>query len=81
MSKPAFYVQCRLKREVRRGIFQSMVSWLPDKFAAKGRILRLKNRGEWEDGWQVMETWSKCEAEKVEARERDYLKQREVSDA
>lgn len=80
MSHSAFYVQCRLKRKVRRGIFQSMVSWLSDRFAAKGRILRLKNRGGWEDGWEVVETWTRREAEKVEAGERDHLKQREVSD-
>jgi hypothetical protein len=79
--KPAFYVQCRMRRETRPGIHQSLTSWIPEKFAEKGRILRLKNRGEWEDGWEVVETWTRREAEKVEAGERDHLKQREVSDA
>jgi hypothetical protein len=57
-----------------------MVSWIPEEKAEKGRMLRLKNHGKWEDGWEVIETWAKQKAELVEARERDHLKQRDVSD-
>lgn len=77
----AYYVQCKLKREVRPRIYQALVSWIPEEKAERGRILRLKNHDEWEDGWEVVETWVRQKAEAVEARERDYLKQREVSDA
>ena len=45
-----FYRQCRLRRET-----SEQVSYLPQKFAVTGRILRLKrDDGQWEDGWQVM---------------------------
>jgi hypothetical protein len=57
------------------------MTWLPEEKAVKGRILRLKNRNEWEEGWEIVETWTRREAKTVEACERDHLKQREVSDA
>lgn len=79
-KKTAYYVQCKMKREVQPRIYQSLVSWIPEERAQKGRILRFKNHGEWEDGWEVIETYTKKKAEFVEAQERDHLKQREVSD-
>lgn len=79
-KKTAYYVQCKMKREVQPRIHQTLMSWIPESRAEKGRILRLKNHGEWEDGWEVIETCAKKKAELVEAQERDYLKQREVSD-
>jgi len=81
MAKTAWYVQCKLRREVRPRIHQILVSWIPETRAQKGRILRLKNHDEWEDGWEVVETYGRQKANVVEARERDHLKQREVSDA
>lgn len=43
------YKQCLLHR---KGIL--MTSWLPLQFAKKSKVLKLKNKGEWEDGWTVM---------------------------
>ncbi len=44
-----FYCQCQLVQGVRH-----QTSWIPQKFAVKGRVLRLKNAdGEWENGWKV----------------------------
>jgi hypothetical protein len=58
-----------------------MISWIPEKLAIKGKIISLKNYdGVFEDGWEVMEVWTKREASLVELSERDYLKQRKVSD-
>lgn len=51
MSKKTFYRQCRLVKEGR--LFQ--VSWLPEKFAVVGKILKLRNEdnNEWDNGWLV----------------------------
>jgi len=59
-----------------------MFSWIPEKYAIRGKFLKLKNRDtkEWDDGWEVAECWSKEKATLVEARERGYLHQRSVSD-
>ena len=37
-----------------------MVSIIPDRYAVKGKILKLKNAvGNWEVGWEVMDTYTK----------------------
>ena len=42
------YVQCTLRRgQVRH------VSWIPHKYAKYGRLLRLREGDEWQDGWIV----------------------------
>lgn len=55
-------------------------SWIPKKFAVKGKYLKLKENGEWSDGWQVIEVWATRSAEEVQARRDDYLYQRKASD-
>jgi hypothetical protein len=42
------YIQCTL---VNGNSCQ--VSWIPEKFAQLGAILKLKNNGVWEDGWII----------------------------
>lgn len=56
------------------------VAWIPAKFAVLGKVIDLNEYGEWSDGWTVM--WvSKGQPQGfIEARERDYRKQRLVSD-
>lgn len=51
MSKKTFYRQCRMVKE--GCLFQ--VSWLPEKFAVVGKVLKLRNddTGEWDNGWVV----------------------------
>ena len=39
---------------LRRGS-SVQTSWLPRQFAKVGKTLRLKERGEWQDGWKVVE--------------------------
>ena len=58
-----------------------LTSWIPEKYAAKGKVLTLKNQdGEWETGWEITSTGIKKKAELVEASERAYLYQRKTSD-
>lgn len=71
------HVQCKLRR-VNGDIDHS---WIPQKFAKKGKFLKLKNEnGEWENGWEVIETWGVKASADVLARTDDYKHQREASD-
>lgn len=45
-----FYQQVKLKKGSRE-----QVSWVPDNFAKKGKVLKLKEGDTWENGWEV--TW------------------------
>ena len=75
-----FFRQCRL--ELRSpGKVSSQVSWLPEKYAVKGKYLELKNEeGEWVNGWQVMDIYARFEASKVRERSQDYKRTRKASD-
>lgn len=44
------YRQC----ELHRADDERTTSWLPEKFAVMGKILRLRIVGEWSDGWRVV---------------------------
>jgi len=75
-----FFVQCLLYKEVNVGILKT-VSWIPEKFADKGRVLKLKgDDGVWSNGWIVQETYGNNTKEFILSHERDYAHQREASD-
>ena len=70
-----YYVQCRLTRGSAR-----QTAWLPEKFAAVGRTIRL-TEGHWsEDGWQVAGIGTRLAEDYVRERSRDYLQTRKASD-
>ena len=47
------YRQCALQRAEGAGVCR-VVSFLPEKYAAVGHVLRLRDhRGQWSDGWVV----------------------------
>ena len=46
------YNLCELSRPVEGGI-QVTQRWSPNQFAVKGRHVRLKQAGEWQDHWRV----------------------------
>ena len=55
MAKVVHYRQCRLVRPVAAGEYV-VVSWIPDQFAERGRVVKLKaDDGTWSDGWRVTE--------------------------
>jgi len=58
-----FYTQCRLERQKEEGI-EVTFSWIPKKYAVKGKILRLKDV----DGWRVTNTWETMPEEYVRNR-------------
>ena len=52
-----FYRQCRLTRRLTSGVSSETVSFIPEKFAKVGTVVRLREDvgGErrWADGWEV----------------------------
>lgn len=76
-----FYVQCRLQRHRVDGFPAYKVSWIPEKFAETGRMLKIKVDGSWEKGWKVVDVWGgRLSREEINNRSRYYLTQRRSSD-
>jgi len=75
-KKDETYVQCKLKRGN-----QGTYSWLPKSFAIVGKVLKLKEGEEWEDGWVVEEAWQEKPAAQVIAASQLYKKHRKGTDA
>jgi len=48
MSKKQLYAQCGMRR---KNVFRT--SWIPQKFAKAGGVVKLKDNGKWSDGWIV----------------------------
>lgn len=58
MAKVVYYRQCRLIRPIPTGECV-VVSWIPDEFAERERVVKLKDdNGDWSDGWVVAEVGS-----------------------
>ncbi len=54
MSKKTKYKQCRLVKKTQTGQVET-VSWIPEKFAVVGGVVKLKkDDGKWENGYVVM---------------------------
>jgi len=56
------------------------VSYIPEQYAKVGKILKLKENGEWKDGWIVEKVGSRRLTEEVIERSQDYKHQRKASD-
>ena len=70
------YQQCLLVKGKR-----ATVSWIPSKFADKGKILRIKKGGVWEDGWMVLTNYGKkVDEDMLNFLENQYRDTRETSD-
>lgn len=53
MAKQIYYRQCRLIKKLPSGD-STQVSWIPEPYCVKGKVLKLKDKdGVWEDGWVV----------------------------
>lgn len=57
------YTQCiLLKGNLRQ------TSWIPAKFAVKGRVLKLRDaQDKWDDGWVVAQTYSSWSSHRVDS--------------
>lgn len=79
MSKE-FYCQCELRKRCDTGELID-IAWIPEKFAKVNKLVNIKlDDGKLDGPWKIIKVYSKVESEKIEGSERDYLKQREVSD-
>lgn len=76
MPKSEFYIQCQLKRGTTQ-----QVSWLPEKYAIKGKFLELKENDKWENGWEVMSLGNKIDGEfLIKVLHMSHKRTREASD-
>lgn len=82
MSKEEYRVQCRLRKQkpTPESGFSYQVTWLPEKFATVGRIVKLKKGEQWDDGWEVINVWQRLSAKEIRERSRYHLTQRRASD-
>lgn len=71
MAKDYMVQQCKLRRKNT-----TKVVWIPQKYAVKGKFLRLKEV----DGWEVMETFSRFSSSYQSERSTDYRHTRNFSD-
>lgn len=55
-------------------------SWVPEKFAEVGKVLKLKENGEWEDGWEVVHVGSRLDDKTINENSQLYKKHRKDSD-
>ncbi len=81
MSKDYYMKQCHFIRTVH-GRTVNLIAWIPEKFAIKDKIVKLKMGEEyWVDGWVVDAVGnSRTKSTTASERSRDYLHQREASD-
>ena len=75
-----FYCQCELRKPVSKDSYQTNIAWIPEKFAVMNKFVKIKTENGWDEGWQVTYVGAKQKADLVEAKERDYLRQRKASD-
>ena len=70
-----FYRQCKLQHADKE-----QTTWIPEKYAKKGKVVRLREKGVWIDGWVVMSVGARASKEQQEMLERSHATTRKVSD-
>lgn len=70
------YTQCTLKKDIT-----TQVSWIPQEFAKKGKILELKEGQNWQNGWEVISIGTTVTAKfLLETLHLGYKRTRKASD-
>jgi len=69
------YVQCRLGRGNT-----VQTAWIPLAFATVGLAVRLKDGGEWEDGWRVQSTGARMPDDYIRQYNHDHGRMRQATD-
>jgi hypothetical protein len=76
------FYQCTMEKK-KTNSKSVLTSWLPEKFAQKGHVIKLKNRkdGTWSDGWVIKNVGPFTRSQdEVVSRSQDYKRTRKVSD-
>jgi hypothetical protein len=78
------YKQCLLHKQVVKdgkvvGIY-SQIAYIPNNFAAKNKILELKENGKWQNGWKIISVFDFDDEEFVKASQRAHFDHRKVTD-
>lgn len=74
--KDTFYRQCFITNGKRHDVV-----WLPERFASEGKTIKIRDGGDWEDGWIVQKVSTiRLSDEEVRKNGRDHAHQREASD-
>ena len=76
MGKTVYFRQTKLTQLQGTGTLEH-VAWIPEEFARIGAPLEIDGM---EGQWTVVEVWGRRPKDWVIGRERDYKKQRGVSD-
>lgn len=75
------YKQCYMEKQVSDTGKICRTSWIPERFAVVGLVVKLKDNNNWTDGWEIISASEKAETEKtVMGYSRAHLKQRKASD-
>ncbi len=54
MSKDVFYKQCRLEKKLSETSTSHQMSFIPEPYCVKGKVLKLRDEeGVWENGWVI----------------------------
>jgi len=48
-----YYKQCRLRKDYKDGSYSEQVSYIPEPFCVKNKVLKLKEGSTWDNGWVV----------------------------
>lgn len=84
-SKGTKYKQVRMEKEKKlaNGTPYAIISttFIPSKFAQKGKTIKVKVDGTWDDGWIITDVYSaEFDEEYVNERSQDYKRTRKASD-
>jgi hypothetical protein len=67
--------QCKLQKGSK-----IYFTWIPQKYAVKGKNLRIKMNGEWETGWVVVDVWGSIKSLEIEKRQYEHKHHRDRTD-
>lgn len=79
MSKTEYYRQCEMRKPLENG-YTSHIAWIPEKYAVKEKIIKIKFDDGWIDGWEVYYVGNKKEYTEVNIGSQAYKHQRNKSD-
>jgi len=83
MSDTIYFKQCALKLINKDGSETNTKSWIPEKYAVKGKYVELKSRetGKWVNGWEVtLVGLKRLTEEQIVLQSQFHKKQRKASD-